>query len=277
MVKRSVLLTVHDREPAVLMGTLRSLWRAGVGADEEVVIVDDRSCTDLTWARKYGELAFPNFKWIRLDDYECWTIDGFANPARAFNEALKAAEGEAVWIMSSDVLVNPALIERARKVDVNAMVWTPLVLDLETGRQYCGPTRLFPMPWFLVASRQHCLDVGGWDEAYLKGMCFEDNDFVGRLALKTGAFCGEWTVVCYHQSHDQPAYLVADPAVKEANDRNREWTMRKWGGIPFNSEYTPFDVVRELHESGVPVHRVIEKSGKLERVVQMTEGLHARV
>lgn len=259
------------------MGTLRALMRAGVGDEEEVVVVDDRSAGELTWAVKFCELAFPNVKWIRLDDYECWSIDGFANPARAFNEALKAAEGETVWIMSSDVLVNPSLVRRARKVSGSGFAWTPMILDLETQRQYCGPTRLFPMPWFLVASRQACLDIGGWDEKYLGGMCYEDNDFVGRLVLKTGAFCGEWSVVGYHQSHDQPAYNVSDPEVLAANERNRAWTMEKWGGIPFDSEFTPFDVVREMHPSGVPVHRVIDRSGKLERAVGMTEGVNARV
>jgi glycosyltransferase involved in cell wall biosynthesis len=275
-IKRSILLTLHDREPAVLMNTFRSLYRAGLTDEEEVVIVDDRSEQALTWAQNLAKASFSKVTWVEVPDYDAYEIAGFRNPARAFNEALSHATGESIWIMSSDVLVTPGCVHRARQIKTDEMLWTPRIVDLESCMEYVGQNRLFPMPWFLVASRQKAIDVGGWDETYLQGMCYEDNDFVGRLALSTGAFAGEWSRVAYHQSHNQPAYDVADPGIAEANNRNRAWTQEKWGGIPFDQELTPFDVIREMHVSGIPVHRVIEKSGKLERVVGLTKGMFQR-
>ena len=274
--KTSILLTLHDREPAVLMNTFRSLYRAGLNDDEEVVIVDDRSEQDLQWAHNLAKASFKNVVWKRIDEYPAYEIAGFRNPSRSFNEALSAATGESVWIMSSDILVTPGCIQRARQIKTDEMIWTPRIVDLESCMEYVGQNRLFPMPWFLVASKQKAIDVGGWDETYLQGMCYEDNDFVGRLALATGCFAGEWSRVAYHQSHNQPAYAIDDPGIREANERNRQWTQEKWGGIPFDSELTPFDVVREMHVSGIPVHRVIEKSNKLERVIGLTKGMFAR-
>lgn len=277
MVKRSILMTIHDREPAIVMNTMRSLYRSGLTQEEEVVIVDDRSERQLQWALDLAQASFTNVKWIRLDDYEAYDIAGFRNPARAFNEALAAAEGNDIWIMSSDVLVTPGCIHRARQIKTGEMLWTPRVVDLESCMEYVGSQRLFPMPWFLVANRQNAIDVGGWDETYLEGMCYEDNDFVGRLALHTGAFAGEWSRVVYHQSHNQPAYEVSDPAIAAANQKNRAWTQEKWGGIPFDSELTPFDVTREMHVSGIPIHKVIEKNGKLDRAIALTKGKFAKV
>lgn len=276
MVKRCVLLTVHDREPAVLMSTLRSLHRSGLGAEEEVVVVDDRSSKSLAWAEAYARALFENVTWLRLDGYESFDLEGYRCPAKAFNAALVAARGADIWVMSSDVLVTPAVIAGARRIDTSEMIWTPKVIDTESGMVYCGQSRLFPMPWFLACSRAKAIEVGGWDEAYQAGLCFEDNDFVGRIVLATGAFCGEWSCVAYHQSHDQPAYAIDDPIVKAANERNRAWTMEKWGGIPFDSEYTPFDVTRKMHPSGLPLHACIEKSGKLGRCINLTKGPFAK-
>ena len=275
--KNSVLLTVHDRESAVLMSTLRSLYRAGISDDEEVVIVDDRSTMDLSWAKSIAKMSFLNLLWIRLDDYDGYDIEGFRTPSRAFNEALKASTGENVWIMSSDVMVTPGAITRARQIRTEEMIWTPRVIDIESGMEYCGSSRLFPMPWFLVASRKKCVEIGGWDETYLNGLCYEDNDFVGRLALATGRFAGEWSKVVYHQSHNQPAYDQGHPEVLAANRRNREWTQTKWGGIPFDGELTPFSTVREMHTSGIPTHRCVDKTGKLESAIGLTTGIMSRV
>ena len=38
---------------------------------------------------------------------------------------------------------------------------------------------------------------GAEDENYLRGISYEDNDVVGRMALKTGKFTGDWTEKVY--------------------------------------------------------------------------------
>jgi len=179
--------------------------------------------------------------------------------------------------MSSDVIVPPRTFSRGRKVDTWEMLWTPYVEDTygwpPLNGKYCGPNRLFPMPWLTAMSRTQAFEVGGWDESYMNGLCYEDNDFIGRMVLRTGRFMGEWGYKVYHQGHIQDAYMVEDKEIADANARNRERTMAKWGGIPFEAEFTPFNVSRKMHESGNAVHECVAEPGKLQKAIDETTGL----
>lgn len=257
MVNLSVVLTVHDREDVLLLSALRMLSR-GPAQQAEIIIVNDASEKYwYSWFEPYLSAAFDKHKVITLKKYERFTLaGGYGNPAKAFNAGIEAATRDRVMILSSDTLVPPATVRRSFLWDTALGPWTPRVLDLETQMEYCGPSRVFPMPWALVCDRKAVLRCGGWDERYMAGLCYEDNDFVGRLVVMQGSFCADWSAVAYHHSHEQPAYAVADPAVKEANDRNRTLTKEKWGGIPFDGDMTPFDVSRSPHPSGLAVYSV---------------------
>lgn len=277
--KTSVVMTVFDRPIEILLRTLRGLIECDL-TDTQVVVVNDGSKSPYKSIKTYLKDNVEHQVWFDMPEYEAFRLDdGTNNPARAFNQAVSLATGENLIVMSSDVLVPPSTMAKAQKLDFAKAMWTPYVEDTfgrmpEIGREYCGPQRLFPMPWFLGMSRAHLLEVGGWDEGYLGGLCYEDNDVVGRVALKTGRFIGDWTHKVYHQGHHQPAYQD-QPDVVEANQRNREYTMKKWGGIPFDREYTPFDVVRKMQTSGDAAHECIDKAGKLEAAVAQTTGMLA--
>lgn len=304
MVTHSVVMTVYNRPVEVILRTLRGLLECDMEGTQ-VVAVNDGSQLPYNSIRRYVEDNFLHGIWYDMPDYEAWRIEdsglevpataettllpvtpGSNNPARAFNQAVLLAEGEQLIVMSSDVLVPPRTMAAAKKRDFSEGVWTPYVEDTYgtprdrygiglDGREYCGPNRLFPMPWFLGMSKSHLTEVGGWDEGYLKGLCYEDNDVVGRVALRTGRFIGDWSQKVYHQGHHQVAYMQDKPAIVSANLRNREYTMKKWGGIPFDREFTPFDVVRKMQRSGIAAHECLAKSGKLESVVAQTTGLLA--
>lgn len=232
-VKESIIMTVYDREPEVLLNTFRWLSLSDL-SESEIIVIDDCSTMTYEWLGPYLK-ELPT-RWLRMEPYECCKIDGnYNNPAKAFNQALLEARGERVAIMSSDVIVPPRVLEAARKAYDGDTVWCPMVIDLATSMEYCGPHRQFPMPWFLYAPRQLCVDAGGWDENYLLGMCFEDNDFVGRLALECRGIQFDWNQVVWHQSHFQPAYQDAD-WVQIANASNKKYTIQKWKGIPFDSK-----------------------------------------
>jgi glycosyltransferase involved in cell wall biosynthesis len=273
----SIVMTVFDRPVEVILRTLRCLRECDL-SDTQVVVVNDGSKQPYKSVRTYLEEGFESGVWFDMPEYEAFRLsDGSNNPARAFNQAVSLATGENLIVMSSDVMVPPKTMAKAKKADFSQGVWTPSVEDtwgnLAIGREYCGPNRLFPMPWFLGVSKTHLLEVGGWDEGYLGGLCYEDNDVVGRVALKTGRFVGDWSVKVYHQGHEQGAYDFEQKDVLDANMRNREYTQAKWGGIPFDREYTPFDVVRKMQKSGNAAHECIDKAGKLEAAVAKTTGL----
>jgi len=148
-------------------------------------------------------------------------------------------------------------------------------LDGVPMREDCGANRVFPAPWFLLCQRETLLAVGGWDEQYLGGMAFDDNDIAGRLALASGwVFISDKNIV-YHQSHDMDAY--ANTRETHAGwARNREYTRMKWGGIPFDKSYTPMNVIRRPHPSGRMAFQVSGAADLLDHVVQQTQGLLSR-
>lgn len=244
MVKTSVLMTVHDREPEVLLGTLRSLHRSGL-SDIELIIVDDRSEMDYSWIKEYAQPRFDVIKWVPTGDYEGFRVEGYGNPAHAFNVGLNVATGDRTVVLSSDVLVTPGAVKSMDRFWSPDCLYTPKVIDMDTHREYCGPTRQFPMPWMLVIPTGLAQKLGGWDEEFLKGFCYEDNDFVGRLGLSLGVIRCDWDAVVYHQSHVQPAYDIKSEEVIAANDVNRRLCRKKWGGIPFDSEHVCWTMMKK--------------------------------
>ena len=246
-VGESILMTVFNREPEVLLNTFR--WLASCDlTDSEIVVVDDGSTMDYSWIDAYkGQL---NIKWIKLGDYPAYRIDGYNNPAKAFNVALANAEGERVCLISSDVIVPERVLAKARQTYSPDSLWCPMVVDLATSAEYCGPHRVFPMPWMLYGSRENMVECGGWDENFLFGCCWEDNDFLGRLALTVDQIVCDWQQVVWHQSHYQPAY-ENNPEVLQANARNRSYITKKWGGgIPFGPpDLVAFEMARGRDEA----------------------------
>jgi glycosyltransferase involved in cell wall biosynthesis len=264
----SVVMTVHDRDPEVLMACLRSLAR-GKLADAQIIVVNDRSELDYApWLAPYGRERFADFKIIDTGDYEGFRLNGYGNPSHAFNVGLANAEGDRVFLMSSDVIVSQKSQERASRDEL----WTCRIVDTDTSAEYCGPSRYFPMPWFLAAPRKALMEIGGWDEGYLAGLCFEDNDLLGRLGLHCGIVLGDWSVTSYHLSHFQPAYQADDKEVVAANRVNQEYTLNKWDGIPFDGERTPFDVIRKPHPSGCYCMKFSMDADKLRSVMLKSKG-----
>lgn len=249
MVTTSVLMTVHDRDPEVLLATLRSLHRCGL-SDIELVIVNDRSSMDYSWIREYCMPRFSSVKWVDTGEYEGFRVDGYGNPAKAFNVGLALCTMQRLVVMSSDVIISPRAVWSMNRFWEEGFMYTPKVIDMDSGAEYCGPKRPFPMPWFLVMSTKMAQEVGGWDEKYLNGLCYEDNDFVGRMFKKAGVIRCDWDAWVYHQSHEQPAYNVKNDEVVAANARNRHICRDTWGGIPFDAEIPPFTILRKPDPMG---------------------------
>lgn len=246
------ILTVHDREPEVLLAVLRSLARGRV---REVIIADDGSTMMYDWLPAYLEERFERGVVIDVPAYERFSINGYGNPVRAWNAALAEAQSDRLLILSSDTLVSPQVLQRSLAWDVERGPWTPRVVDTDSQMEYCGPSRVFPMPWALVVSRRALVDAGGWDEAYLKGLCYDDNDIIATLTKAQGCFAVDWSMTAYHMSHDQPAYRN-EPDIVAANERNREYCKAKWGCIPFGEPHERFSFKRALDPSGLTVYNV---------------------
>lgn len=229
----SVILTVHDRPDLTLMNVMFALKKCEL-KDYEILCVDDGSDLD------YSELVslwrddwkLP-IRWERIPTLEhrpdTYHIGGHKNPAFVNNRAIELARGRDLVWLSSDCIVPPFIFDRMAKWDLSETNYCARVVDIDTNAEWCGPSRIFPMCWFLGCSKANVEAIGGYDEEYLKGMAFEDNDFTGRLAAHTGRLVIDQGATVFHQSHPQVAYSDGG----EGFERSRDYTIRKWGEVPW--------------------------------------------
>jgi hypothetical protein len=234
-------MTVYNRPQLVLLNTLLKLgpndW-----SDGEIVVVNDGSRIPYGPLKEsFGDLPV---KWVEAKPFPgCYSLKGYNNPAHAWNVGLAASSGEYVFPMSSDIMVTPGIIHRALNLDLDKVAWMPSVVDMDTAMEYLGPNRLAPLGWFFGVHRKH-MEAVGWDEEYMNGIAFEDNDMMARLALEVGRFVVDVGCTVWHQSHPQTAYSdnLAGWTV------NRGYCKEKWGGfIPWDKGCTLKKMVTEVN------------------------------
>jgi hypothetical protein len=260
-VRDTIILTVFNRPVPVLLNVLRSL-RGNDLTDSEVLIVNDGSDLDYTEVRAYlGNYEVP-YKWLDYDTMKEYpdsaNFDGHNNPAAANNMALQEAAGDHITFLSSDCIIPPTTMDKAR-AHPEAM-WVPRVVDMHSAIMWLCRQRFYPMCWFVRAPAGA---VEEYDIEYLKGMAFEDNDWTARTALNTGQVVLDESCMIYHQSHAQVAYTQEDgkvPAVPVANKEflvNEAYTIKKWGGIPWSPVNDPLHkrFVRNGPLFEIPVRR----------------------
>ena len=234
--KESFIMTVYNRPEVTLINTLSALARCNM-PDCEVVIVNDGSTVE------YGKLweMFDGVLDLKVFDHgtdtsdplsrETYSIDGYNNPSAAFNAGMGVAEGQYLWLMSSDIIVQPPGLDSIRKRNRDKAAVFTRVTDMDTGMEYLGPHRLFPMHWLVTSHRDN---IPRFDETYMQGIDFEDNDFAANLALKAGKLILDFDINAWHQSHPQTAYTDG----LHGHKINKAYTLDKWGGIPFDGTKT---------------------------------------
>lgn len=228
--KNAIAMTVYNRPQVVFINTLIALGKTGL-KDTEIHIADDGSHCDYSPViesfNAEGKIHLHRFE----KDPDAYSIEGFNNPARASNLLLDKIDCTNLFWMSSDVVIQPRTLHAALKLDLGSVVFMPSVMDLDSGMEYLGPGRVTPFGWFYGTERRYFESVR-WDEEYMKGIAFEDNDFMARLAVEVGRFVVDLSLVAYHQSHPQTAYSDGNRGF----DINRKYTLDKWGGIPWYTQ-----------------------------------------
>lgn len=129
--KASVIIPTYNRKD-ILAKTLSAITHQSVTqTDYEVVLVDDGS-TDGT-----GELVQAQFPTVR------YIYQSNQGRARARNTGIRAAEGEVIIFIDSDIVVNPAFVEahlaghaQSDKAIVNGLVVNTSNFDNPTSEPY---------------------------------------------------------------------------------------------------------------------------------------------
>lgn len=236
----AVIMTVYERPSQVLTNVLDGLKKNDLSSTK-VIIVDD-GCKQST-LDGYPALS-EGFEWVHINSVEAlpetYSIDdGYNNPAYAFNCGFARAKelgAERVFVLSSDVIVPPHGMEAGRKFVDEVGMFCASVIDMSSATPYCSAGRCWPLPWFIGAKTEDIEAAGAWDEEYMKGIAFEDNDFSARLFMQTQKMLICDAVTCWHQSHEQTAY--SDNL--KGWEINKRYTLSKWGCVPFEHPHQNF-------------------------------------
>ena len=249
-----VVIPVYNRPVEVLERTLDAL---SLNPPEfSTVVVDDASTVD--YQALYGKYRNNHWAVLRLDTLaarpDTYSVDGWNLEVYALNQGIELATslgGETLILLSSDVVVPPFAIDTAvRHVAKHQSIFVGSVQDRDTERWYCHPDhRHYPMHWFMAAPLAHVNEIGGFDEDFLGGIGWGDNDFMGRLLLRSGELLLSYAVVCEHQSHPATSYSDHKKGYRLNERRIRE----KWGHnfAPFEDNGGALAYTETRDESGL--------------------------
>lgn len=207
----AVLLPVHDKPEEVIAAVLE---RAASHSFDEAVIVYDRCAPKLTqFCREFldemddcGNLATVQQE-IVLDGRPGWR-----SPCIAANAGLARITADITIYNPSDVVQAPGNIDKVRAhfaAYPNSVLYgrvTESNPELCKGQGHAGPvlqgtdnTRFMT---FLTAYPTAILkQIGGWDEAFQLGVCYEDDDLAARLWKAGLDFVIDDSFSGVHQSH----------------------------------------------------------------------------
>lgn len=201
----SIVMTYYDRHPQ-LRATLSSFSKYNRD-DFEVIIIDDGTPEerDLFCGFNY------NMRSIRvLPGQKTWK-----NPCIAFNKGFRAARGDIVIIQNAECLHFGDILTAVREnvVPSNYLVFSAYAIDGPTSSKiqdhafvsdsvinkyirplhkrkgsksrngwYTHPT-VRPRPYHFVSAmtKANLDELGGFDERYANGYCFDDDEFLTRI------------------------------------------------------------------------------------------------
>ena len=240
----SVVMAYYERRPQLLK-TLES-FEQYAELDYEIIVVDDGSLDSL----KRSELpASLPVEVIRLDG-------DHTNPCVPFNLGFQRAQGDTVVIQNPECYhVGDVLGDAMRRVtETNYVVysclslsesmttkfWTDIpvkkIIKRAPKRQarisgeyawYVHPEYRKAHYHFLSAiKRTQLTRIGGFDEDYSYGICYDDDDLVKRVGAAGLSMEIIEDPMCFHQWHPRFNYDKEDSASLVA--RNRELFMEKW-------------------------------------------------
>jgi hypothetical protein len=155
---------------------------------------------------------------------------GWICPAHAWNVGFSKIETEYVVCISSEVLLAKDAIDRIREVIAGppVVVFGKCVDDgdarLITGPNpnlLCSAEQKRPLGFIVAMPMWAVRTVGGYDEAFMDGLWYEDDDFMARLFALGLPFLFDDAVNGVHQHHERPVLESLEGRARIAKSRNR--------------------------------------------------------
>lgn len=230
----SVIVPVHEKPPEVLRDVCQAL---GEQSADQVIIVSDRSSIESNLACAAQGL------WNGWQQVMLKGPPGWRSPCIAFNAGLKDVTSDITVINHSDVVQAPGNIALVREwMQQKPAVYFAKVEESKpeecTGTGHAGPilcssTSPRALTFLMAAPTQALRDIGGWDEAFQDGVCYEDDDLTARLWKHGLDFVFDDRFNAIHQSHSRAYFLPIRIAPNMAH------MLRKHGSLtPYDREQT---------------------------------------
>lgn len=226
MVTADILMTLNNRNPKVVKEVLEAaLPQAYVTA----VLDRPEQATEAACISPNPLLSF-KLRTTRISGESGWIC-----PARAWNHGFSKVKTDYVICLSSDVVLEqnaariiealiqgPPVVVFGKCVDDGPL---PLVKSA-TPNLLCGADHPRPLGFIMALPMWAVRTIGGYDEAFMDGLWYEDDDFTLRLARLGLPFVFDDRVSGTHRHHERPVLETTEGQRKIAH--NKAILQQKW-------------------------------------------------
>ena len=233
--KLSIILTVNNRTPEVSRLVAESLKLPGNEVNDIIVVMDRP-----TLEAEKGAIAAYGDRNLRLPVRFIYVkgSTGWKGPARAWNAGFKAATGDLFYCISSEVVQEAHNVEKARVLcaDNNTVVFGAchnsipenLVVGAEPG-ELVSSNMPRPLGFIVCMPKENVELVGGFDEKFMQGYWFDDDDFFLEMWHTGVDFVFDDGIHGTHLHHARP--VLSTEEGKAGILRNRAYMLKKHGTI----------------------------------------------
>ena len=230
--KVSAAITINNRAPEVCKAVADSLLLEGNQPDELIVAMDRCSPEVRDGARAaYEPMPFP-VRWVTIPGQPGWLC-----PAKAWNMAFMVATGDVLYCFSSETVQAKGNLSEVRDI----LERKPVVIhgkcecscgpqgteinwgDAAPGNLFCDAAHPRPLGFIWACRKSLVTDIGGFDEAFMPGFWFDDDDFFLRLFRLGVDFLFTDAVSGTHLHHERPSLS------QEKINLNLATMIRKYG------------------------------------------------
>lgn len=233
----------YNRAPQ-LYNTLLSFrhWHSDRRRDYEVILVEDRKGTDKHFEDLFHMMGkFPDIQ-IRL---AMCAVDSY-NPAPQYNQGADMSQGEYIVLTNpecahdSDILGGLDMMHTDNSYIICACKYMKSNLDYPDKYEDVRYERIKgKLEWYQHSihrnkqyhfctsiSKKNYERVGGFDERYIAGMGYDDDDFVRTVRNAGLDMLSVDDMIVVHQYHE---WVKPVPEVKRLTDINGKLYNEKWG------------------------------------------------
>lgn len=232
--KLSLILTVNNRTPEVSKAVADSLRLEGNQPDELIVVLDrpTEEAEKGAFEAYRGIVKPENLEFVIIDGPQGWK-----GPAKAWNAGFNAATGDYFYLISSEVVQDAGNLAKAREYCSNHpnIALFGACHNSEKTQEVTGfPRGLLasakyprPLGFITCLPAKSVKSINGFDEAFMGGFWYDDDDFFLRLWNTGLDFTFLDDIHGVHQHHDRPT--LETPEGREGILRNQSLMYTRHG------------------------------------------------